>query len=77
MLESFNKIFVDKRFLSGKNVLTYHHYKKCIEILLDKEIKAINSFGEYKIIKTEDLIKIPSTFKINNEVKKIIVFRNY
>ena len=70
MLESFKKIYPDKRFLNGKNSLTYHYYKKCIETLLDKEIKAINSFGEYKIIKTEDLIKIPSTFKINNEFKK-------
>ena len=72
MLESFKKIYPDKRFLSGKNALTYHNYKKCIEILLDKEVKAINSFGQYKIIKTEDLIKIPSTFKVNSEVKKII-----
>ena len=70
MLESFNKIFLDKRFLNGKNALTYHHYKKCIENLLDKEIKAINEFGEYKILKTEDFIDILSTFKINNEIQK-------
>ena len=71
MMESFNKIFLDKRFIKGKNALTYHHFEACIKNLLDKEIKAINEFGEYKILKTEDFIDILSTFKINNEIQKI------
>ena len=71
MLESFNKIFLDKRFLNGKNALTYHFYETCIENLFDKQFKAINEFGEYKILKTEDFIDILSTFKINNEIQKI------
>lgn len=70
MMESFNKIFLDKRFLNGKNALTYHHYETCIKNLLDKETKAINEFGEYKILKTEDFIDTLSTFKINNEIQK-------
>ena len=70
MLKSFSKIFLDKRFLFGKNALTYHHYEICIENLLETEIKAINEFGEYKILKTEDHIDILSTFKIDNESLK-------
>ena len=54
MKNTFNQIFVDKRFINGKNALIYHHFKKCIENLLDKEISEINSFGEYKILKTEN-----------------------
>ena len=38
--------------------------------LLDKEIKAINEFGEYKILKTEDFINILSTFKLIMRSKK-------
>ena len=52
MEDTFDQIFVDKRFINGKNTLIYHHFKKCIENLLDKEIPEINSFGEYKILET-------------------------
>ena len=54
MEDTFDQIFVDKRFINGKNALIYHHFKKCIENLLDKEILEINSFGEYKILETEN-----------------------
>ena len=54
MEDTFDQIFIDKRFINGKNALIYHHFKKCIENLLDKEIPEINSFGEYKILETEN-----------------------
>ena len=54
MEQTFNQIFVDKRFINGKNALIYHHFKKCIDNLLDKEIPEINSFGRYKILETEN-----------------------
>ena len=53
MEDTFDQIFVDKRFINGKDALIYHHYKKCIENLLDKEIPEINLFGGYKILETE------------------------
>ena len=54
MNNTFNEIFLDKRFINGKNALVYHHFKKCIENLLVKEIPEINSFGKYKILETEN-----------------------
>lgn len=71
MHQSFNKIFLDKRFLNGKNALTYHHYKKCIENLLDKELIAVNEFGEYKILKTEDDLSISSSCEIQDKLIKV------
>lgn len=72
MKDTFDQIFVDKRFIYGKNTLIYHHFKKCIENLLDKEITDINSFGEYKIIETEkELISnnLNSFEKSTNKIK--------
>ena len=72
MEDTFDQIFVDKRFVNGKNALIYHHYKKCIENLLDKEITEINSFGEYKILETEkELISnnLNSFEKSTNKIK--------
>ena len=60
----------DKRFINGKNALIYHHFKKCIENLLDKEIPEINSFGEYKILETENkLISNNPIIKKNQLIK--------
>jgi len=68
MKDTFDQIFVDKRFINGKNALIYHHFKKCVENLLHKEIPEINSFGEYKILETENelISKYP-----NSKVKSI------
>ena len=72
MEDTFDQIFVDKRFINGKNALIYHHYKKCIENLLDKEIPEINSFGGYKILETENKLisnNLRSLEKSTNKIK--------
>ena len=72
MKDTFDKIFFDKRFIDGKNALIYHYFKKCIENLLDKEIPKINSFGEYKILETENELisnNLSSLEKSTNKIK--------
>jgi glutaredoxin-related protein len=72
MEDTFDQIFVDKRFINGKNALIYHHYKKCIENLLDKEIPEINLFGGYKILETENKLisnNLTSLEKSTNKIK--------
>ena len=72
MENTFDQIFVDKRYINGKNALIYHHFKKCIENLLDKEIPEINSLGEYKILETENELisnNLNSLEKSTNKIK--------
>tara|TARA_B110001450_G_scaffold180403_1_gene168534 strand:+ start:25 stop:2709 length:2685 start_codon:yes stop_codon:yes gene_type:complete len=71
MEDTFNEIFVDKRFINGKNALIYHHFKKCIENLLDKEISEINSFGEYKILETENKLISNNPYKNEKSINNI------
>ena len=73
MEDTFDQIFVDKRYINGKNALIYHHSKKCIENLLDKEIPEINSFGEYKVLETENELisnNLSSLEKPTNKIRK-------
>ena len=71
MEDTFDQIFVDKRFINGKDALIYHHYKKCIENLLDKEIPEINLFGGYKILETENKLISNSLSSLEKSTNKI------
>jgi hypothetical protein len=63
MLQTFSEVFTDKRFINGKNALVYHHYKKCLESLLEKEILDIKEFGSYKILEIEKELNFESSLK--------------
>ena len=71
MLNTFNNFFLDKRFSIGKNILKYHHFKKCIENVLKKELLRIKQFGDYEILETEKIISITHSILINGEKKPI------
>ena len=71
MEQTFDQIFVDKRFINGKNALIYHHFKKCIENLLNKEILEINSFGEYRILETENELISNNSYNKGKSINKI------
>jgi len=71
MPSTFNEIFTDNRYSKGKNILIYHHYKRCIENYLEKEIVNIKEFGSYSVLNTEKNISITSSFKINKEVQEL------
>ena len=70
MLNTFSNFFLDKRFSIGKNILKYHHFKKCIENLL-KELLRIEQFGDYQILETEKQFLLLIQFLINGEKKPI------
>ena len=71
MLKTFNEIFLDKRYSIGKNILIYHHFKKCIENLLKKELNRIKLFGDYKILETEKTVSNASSISINGDKRPI------
>ena len=77
MEDTFDQIFVDKRFINGKDALIYHHYKKCIENLLDKEIPEINSFGGYKILETENKLISNNLSSLEKKSNNKIKFLGY
>ena len=71
MLKTFNEIFLDKRYSIGKNILIYHHFKKCIENLLKKELNRIKLFGDYTILETEKTVSNASSISINGDKRPI------
>ena len=71
MLQTFRDIFLDKRFINGKNALVYHHYKKCLKSLIEKEILDVKEFGTYKILETEKELNFETTIKNNELIKNI------
>jgi len=71
MLQIFSDVFTDKRFINGKNALVYHHYKKCLESLLEKEILDVKEFGSYKILEVEKELDFKSSIKNVGLIKNI------
>jgi len=71
MLQTFSNVFTDKRFINGKNALVYHHYKRCLESLLEKEILDIKEFGSYKILEIEKELNFESSLKKDGLTKNI------
>ena len=49
----------------------YHHYKRCLESLLEKEILDIKEFGSYKILEIEKELNFESSLKKDGLTKNI------